>query len=190
MMPIQHLIDFEQAVADIFNAGGLPYPIHLSGGNEKQLWKIFKRIKPEDWVFSTHRSHYHYLLKGGSPAKLIDMIVRGDSMHVYDRELRFYSSAIVSGCPTIATGLATQLTDSHVWCFIGDGAESEGSFYEAVRYADTQKLPITFIIEDNGLSVDTPTKRSRIKFPRNVIRYRYKRKWPHVGSGAIVKEYM
>ena len=188
-MTEKELIDFEENVAKIFNSGKCPYPIHLSGGNESQLISIYRGIRAEDWVFSTHRSHYHYLLKGGKPEKLMERILRGDSMHVYDRSINFFSSAIVAGCPSIAAGVAHTLRSGRVWCFVGDGAEAEGSLYEAVRWSDIERLPITYIIEDNGLSVDTETSRSDIVWPENVIRYTYKRRWPHVGTGTFVKEY-
>lgn len=199
MLTKQELIAFEDSMVDLFESGNVPYPIHFSGGNEDQLISIFKDIKPEDWVFSTWRSHYHYLLKGGDPDKLKDIVLRGDSIHVSDKSINFYASAIVGGCPPIAAGVAMSIKMSgkngHVWCFVGDGGEEEGSFYEAVRFVDTNELPCTFVIEDNGLSVETPKpvrepRECSIVWPRCVIRYFYVRKWPHVQTGKFVKEYM
>jgi len=184
------LIAFEQAVAQRFNAGLLPYPIHLSGGNERELIEIFAGVESRDWVFSTHRSHYHYLLKGGDPDNLAAMINAGKSMHIYDRGINFFTSSIVAGCPTIAVGVAAAITEGRVWCFVGDGAEAEGAFYEAVRFADTESLPITFIVEDNGLAVDTPTYTARIGWPPCVTRYKYTRTRPHVNTGKIVGAYL
>lgn len=195
----EKLISFEDSIVDLFESGKIPYPIHFSGGNEDQLIEIFKNIRPEDWVFSTWRSHYHYLLKGGSPQKLKEMILRGDSLHVNDKSINFFTSAIVGGCPPIAAGVAYALklkkSTAKVYCFIGDGAEAQGSFYEAVRYVDTNELPCNFIIEDNNLSVDTPKevrepKNCSIQWPPCVSRYYYVRKWPHVQTGRMVKEYM
>jgi len=60
------LIAFEERIARLFEQAQIPYPIHLSGGNEYQLIEIFKEINERDYIFSTHRSHYHYLLAGGS----------------------------------------------------------------------------------------------------------------------------
>lgn len=194
----QELIDFEDCIVKDFESGKIPHLIHFSGGNEDQLIDVFKDISGPDWVFSTHRSHYHYLLKGGNPEKLRSMIYSGNSMHVFDKDINFVSSAIVSGCPTIAAGLALSLKRNEsfakVWCFIGDGAESEGSFYEAVRYVHSNSLPCTFVIEDNNLSVDTPREDTMpikdFSWPSCVKRYSYIRKWPHVQTGKIIKEYM
>jgi TPP-dependent pyruvate/acetoin dehydrogenase alpha subunit len=194
-MDKKSLIDFESRIAKIFNEAKIPYPVHLCGGNEDQLIDIFREIKKEDWVFSTHRPHYHYLLKGGDPDVLEKKILEGNSMYVFDKERNFYSSAIVGGCPGIAAGLALGLKEQNrqekVWCFVGDGGEDSGHFYEAVRYVHGWKLPCTFIIEDNDLSVETSKelrygRNSELEWPNCVRRYHYERIWPHVGTGEWV----
>ncbi len=193
-MNSEELKNFEREIIEMWEKAEIPYPIHFSGGNEEKLIEIFKQIKPGDYIFSTHRSHYHYLLAGGSKEKLKQMIARGDSMHVFDKSLNFLTSSIVAGTPAIAVGVALALkknkSDKHVWCFVGDGAEDEGHFYEAVRYADGHELPCTFIIEDNNRSVETPKKkrygRSRMEWPSCVKRYFYNSPYPHVGTGNLV----
>jgi len=190
----EDLIEFEKEIADSWEKSELPYPIHLCGGNEEQLIEIFKEIKAGDYIFSTHRCHYHYLLAGGSKEKLKNFIARGDSMHVFDRKLNFFTSAIVAGVPAIAAGVALALkkknSEKKVWCFIGDGAEDEGHFYEAVKYVNGQSLPCIFIIEDNNRSVETPKEcrygNYEITWPSCVRRYSYTPKYPHVGTGKWV----
>lgn len=198
------LREYEENLALLFEEGKINCPLHLSGGNEQPLIEIFKGIKPTDYVFSTHRAHYHYLLKGGDPQALLDEILGlptgickgvGRSMHLYDTALRFYSSAIVAGVCPIAAGVALsikkQKLDEHVWCFVGDGAEDQGSFTEAVRFGVSRELPLTFVIEDNDFSIGS-TKQQRwhnyqpIK-SRNIVRYTYERKYPHVGIGRFVQ---
>jgi TPP-dependent pyruvate/acetoin dehydrogenase alpha subunit len=188
------LIDFEKRIAKLWEEAKIPYYVHLSGGNEEQLIKIFKRIKVEDYVFSTHRSHYHYLLKGGSSEDLEKKILNGESMHVINKNINFISTSIVAGGPAIAVGIAYALKQENskrkVWCFVGDGAEDEGHFYEAVRYVDGQKLPCVFVIEDNNRSVET-TKierygKSEIQWPKCVIRYHYKSTTLHAGTDKFV----
>ena len=74
----QQLIDFENWVVETYKAGKLRSPVHLSGSQDGKLEdfliKIFKKIKPNDWVFSTYRSHYHALLKGIQEQWLKDWI--------------------------------------------------------------------------------------------------------------------
>jgi len=191
----QDLIDFEKAIAERFDNGEIPYLIHLSGGNEDQLIELFKEIKTGDYVFSTHRNHYHYLLAGGDPVRLQDKILNGKSMFVFDRKLNFYSSSIVCGTAAIAAGVAWALKQKRstkkVWCFLGDGAEDEGHFYEAARYVDGWSLPCTFIIEDNDRSVIASKKDRWNETSENhccnfscVRKYSYKPTWPHGGAGS------
>ena len=195
MIGKQELIDFESRIGALYEDGKLLYPIHLSGGNEDQLIEIFKEIKQGDYVFSTHRNHYHYLLAGGDPDKLERRIMNGKSMYAFNKDVNFLSSAIVGGCSTIAAGTALALQrnkrDNSVWCFIGDGGEDQGHFYEAVRYVDGHNLPCTFIIEDNDMSVETPKRErygvsSEIQWPKCVRRYHYKHTYPHIGTGKWI----
>ena len=58
------LINFEERIAGLYENKKIKGPIHLSGNNESQLIKIFKKIKKNDWVFTGWRNHYHALLKG------------------------------------------------------------------------------------------------------------------------------
>lgn len=190
----QELIVFEERIKNLWEAGKIPFPVHFCGGNEDQLIEIFREIHPRDYIFSTHRSHYHYLLAGGPEEKLEKMILRGDSMHIFDKDLNFLTTAIVAGGVGIAAGIALGLKKQNsaqrVWCFLGDGAEDEGHFYEAVRYVDGQDLPCTFIIEDNDRSVETSKSErygpSKIDWPDCVRRYNYVATYPHVGSGKWV----
>ena len=102
----QQLIGFEKKIAKLWGDGKIPYPIHFAGGNEDQLIEIFKEIKKEDYIFSTHRYHYHYILAGGSQNHLEEMIMQGKSMHIFDKKLNFLSTSSVAGGPTIAAGVA------------------------------------------------------------------------------------
>jgi len=188
----EKLISFENKMMDLFENGELPFMMHFCGGNEDQLIDFFKNIKKGDYVLSTHRSHYHYLLAGGSEEKLENEIRKGNSMFIFDRKLNFLTSSIVAGNVGIATGIALSLklkkSTKKVWCFVGDGAEDEGHFYEAVRFVESMKLPCTFIIEDNDRSVAASKKQRGssyiMNWPKCVIRYHYSSTFPHIGTGS------
>ena len=199
----EELIAFEQYVTNLFELGKIPAPVHLSGGNETQLISIMEGVQNDDYVLAGHRNHYHYLLKGGDPHKLIEELQgrksglcrgRGKSMHLYDKSINFYTSGIVGGMCAIGVGIALglkkQKSKAHVWCFVGDGAEDTGHFAEASRFGLARALPLTFVVEDNDLAVES-TKELRwhnhcsIR-ARNIVGYDYERKWPHVGIGKHV----
>ena len=202
------LLEFEGKVAQMFEEGKINCPVHLCGGNENELINLFEVISPEDWVVATHRNHYHYLLKGGDEEKLWGELYgtengmckgKGRSMHLYDLSINFLTSAIVGGGPAIAVGLALSIIKKypdktknrpHVYCFVGDGGEDTGNYTEAVRFSLGRELPITFVIEDNDLAVESTKevrwkKRTDFNSP-NVVRYAYTRAYPHVGIGKHV----
>ena len=101
------LKDFELSIKRIYENGKIKAPIHLSGNNETQLIKIFKKIDiKNDWVFSSWRNHYHALLKGFPENKLKKLIIDGKSMSIASKKHKFYSSSIVGGTLPIALGVA------------------------------------------------------------------------------------
>lgn len=207
MLSPQELRDFETWTVDTFNAGKLQSPIHLSGSKddvqEKILIDIFKKIKKNDWVFTTYRSHYHALLKGVPKKALQRWILDNKSIHFMSKKYKMFTSAIVGGCLPIALGAALaikqQKKKDHVYVFVGDMTASLGIFKEVSMYARFNDLPLTFVIEDNGLSTDTPTRQAwgckngdYLWFEefnyKNVIYYKYERVYPHYGSGQFVKK--
>jgi pyruvate dehydrogenase E1 component alpha subunit len=187
------LIKFEDLIVGHWEAAKIRGPVHLSNGNEDPLVEIFKRIKANDWVFSTWRSHYHALLKGIDPRWIESEILAGKSITLCNMEEHFYSSAIVSATLPIALGVAQGLkksgSDEKVWCFIGDMSFEGGTFYEVHKYARNFDLPLYFVVEDNGISTYTPTEATWNKkrdIPADVIYYQYKSKYPHYGSGKWI----
>lgn len=189
----EKLIRFEQEIVDIWEAGKIKGPVHLSNGNEKPLIEIFKRIKETDWVFSTWRSHYHWVLSGLSADYATEVIKEGKSITMCEHEDKFYASAIVGGTLSIALGVATALkrdnSDEKVWVFLGDMSFESGIFYEVHKYARRFDLPLHFVVEDNGVSTYTPTEATwngKRDIPSDVIYYTYKSKFPHYGSGKWI----
>lgn len=196
---------FEQEIAELFRQKQIRGPIHLAGGNEEQLIQIFQNVGHDDWVLATHRSHYAALLHGVPPEKVRAEILAGHSMHLNWPEHRFLTSAIVGGIAPIAVGLALGIKrrgeDRRVWCFIGDMSAETGLVHESIKYSGNFRLPVSFVIEDNHLSTDTPTHEAWGHPPTpesspptweaqwnngGVIRYSAPRTWPHTGVGHWV----
>ena len=190
----QDLIDFEDDIIKHWENGEIRGPIHLSNGNEKQLIKIFEKVGVDNWVFSTWRSHYHALLHGVEPSVLKQKILDGKSITIVDKNSKFYSSAIVTGTLPIALGVAKSIKynggNDKVWVFLGDMAFESGIFYEVHKYARNYDLPLHFVVEDNGVSTNTPTLDTwsgiQREIPEDVIYYKYESKYPHYGTGKWV----
>jgi pyruvate dehydrogenase E1 component alpha subunit len=214
-MNSQTLIDFETKIGDLFNNKQIKAPIHLYYGNEDKMIEVFKNIDiHNDWICCTWRNHYQALLKGISPEILTQEIIKGKSMIMNLPEYKFICSSIVGGIPSVAAGLALgeklSNTNNHVWCWIGDMSAETGAFHEAYKYSKNKNLPITFIVESNGLSVTTPTDdiwgreipyyiddlvdfktkmlSDKIYKQHNLLYYQYKNtKYPHAGAGQRVQ---
>ena len=196
---IESLKNFESEIGDIFNSGKIKAPVHLSDGNEEGLIEVFKNVSSTDWVLCSWRSHYQALLKG-VPAQLVKSeIISGRSISLCFPEHRMFSSAIVGGHVSISVGIAmaekNNNSKNHVWCFLGDMTSETGVAQTSIRYAETHDLPITFVIEDNGLSVLTDTRNvwasSNLRYEEvkssKVVSFKYKSKYPHAGAGVRVQ---
>ena len=189
----EELIEFETEVKNRYENGEVKSPIHLAKDNEDELIEIFQYIGVNDWVFQAWRNHSHALLHGFDRQQLMDDIVDGRSMATSSNIHKFYSSAIVGGVIPIALGTAMALkrnnSDDKVWCFVGDMTFETGVFHESYKYAKNFDLPIQFVVEDNNLSVHTPTDAAwgiRQEVPDDVVYYRYENGYPHHGTGAWV----
>ena len=196
-MTPQDLAAFEDSIAAEFNAGEIPYPVHLESGNEQQLIDIFRDVKPDDWVMGTWRLHLKALLKGVPPDELRAAIRCGESMALRFPEHRVYGSAIAGGIIPVALGTAMAIKrrggGERVWLFIGDMMFESGIFFEAIKYAQNWNLPLSVVVEDNEVSVCTRTREvwgleaTHSNPSVEVIQYRYRSKYPHAGAGKRVQ---
>jgi TPP-dependent pyruvate/acetoin dehydrogenase alpha subunit len=189
----QDLIDFETKVKETYEAGKIKGPIHLAKNNEEQLIEIFQYIGEDDWVFVPWRNHYHALLHGVDPDKLFNSILEGRSMGTNNTKPNFYASSIVGGIIPLALGVALGIKqkggNNRVWCFVGDMTMETGVFHEAYKYSKNFDLPIQWVVEDNDMSVHTPTDMAwgkKQEVPDGVIYYKYEMEYPHHGTGKWV----
>ena len=121
----KELILFEEEIAELFNKGKIRAPVHLYQGNEEKIIEIFKKIKTNDWVFCSWRSHYQCLLKGVPKENVKKEILAGRSISLCFPEHKIYSSALVGGSIPIAVGTAISLKlkkekNTMVYCFMGE----------------------------------------------------------------------
>jgi TPP-dependent pyruvate/acetoin dehydrogenase alpha subunit len=193
MLTAEELIAFEADIAAEFNAGKIRSPIHLDGGNEEQLIGIFRNVSPNDWVCGSWRMHYKCLLHGIPRDILKRDIIAGHSITLCYPERRIISSAIVGGILPIALGIAWSIKraggKNRVWAFIGDMTAETGMAWECNNYARLSVLPINFVVENNGLSVCTPTEKAwgiNKDTSSHIEGYDYKLPWPHSGAGKRV----
>jgi pyruvate dehydrogenase E1 component alpha subunit len=202
MYTVEELIEFENEIADCFNNAQIKAPVHLYNGNEGQIIEVFKKhnIGKDDWVLGSWRSHYQCLLKGVPKEELKEAILNGRSISLCFKEYRVFCSGIVTGALPIAVGIALDIKrkgeQNKVYCFMGDMTSETGMAHECIKYARNHKLPIHFIVEDNGKSVCTDTRatwnQEKLTYEdisdEYVTYYRYTLdKYPHAGAGTRVQ---
>jgi len=159
--------EVELRIESLYLKDEMKTPVHLSIGQEAVAVGVCSLLREQDYIFSNHRGHAHYIAKGGDLNSMIAELYnrstgcargRGGSMHLIDiSKGHLGSSSIVGGSIPIATGsaLASKLQndDSVTVVFFGDGASEEGVFYESMNFAKLKKLPVVFVCENNFYSV-------------------------------------
>ncbi|MBN1870892.1 MAG: hypothetical protein JW847_09990 [Candidatus Omnitrophica bacterium] len=196
------LQDFEKEIADIFATGAIRAPVHLRGGREDPLIKIFEEraIGPDDYVFGHWDSHELALLKGVPREEVKQAVLDGKSISLWFPQYKVFCSGIVGSLMGAADGVAwalkNQKKNGRVYLFCGDMSSETGIFHEAVKYAFNFDLPVTFIVCDNGLSVMTNTREvwgcpepwfKNTKYEKKIIYFKYKNAYPHSGLGWKIK---
>lgn len=160
----------EERIADLYGEQEMRCPVHLSIGQEAPAVGVCAALERDDYVFGTHRSHGHYLAKGGDLRAFMAELYgkatgccsgKGGSMHLIDRSVGFMGAVpIVGSTIPIAVGAAfasTMQGESRVTvAFFGEGATEEGVFQESLVFAALKRLPVVFVCENNLYSVYSP----------------------------------
>lgn len=169
----------EESFVPVINDGTVKCPVHLYTGQEAIAAGLCGALAERDYVFGSHRSHGHFLAKGGTLRALAAEIYcretgcsrgRGGSMHLIDIECGMLGAApIVAGTISLAlgAGLASSIRgeDRVAVAFFGDGATGEGVLYESMNFAAIRKLPVIFACENNLYSTHMPIGEIRTSVP-------------------------
>jgi len=167
----------EEGFVEPILSGEVKCPVHLYSGEEAVATGVCAALVSSDYVFGTHRSHGHYLAKGGDLRKMVAEVHcrrdgcaggRGGSMHIIDPHVGILGAApIVAGTIALAVGAAYAAYvrgDSRVAvAFFGDGAAGEGVLFEALNLAAVRRLPVLFVCENNLYSTHLPIRECRVQ---------------------------
>lgn len=160
----------EEEIARVYPEQEMRCPVHLSIGQEAVAAGVCAHLTCDDYIISNHRSHGHYLAKGGDLGKMLAELYgresgccngKSGSMHLIDLSQGFLGAVpIVGACIPIATGVAfgvkMQNRNNITTVFFGDGTVEEGVFHESLNFASLKQLPVIFICENNFFSVYSP----------------------------------
>ncbi len=160
----------EEALVAEYPKQEMRCPVHFSIGQEAIAVGVSANLTREDWIVSNHRSHAHYIAKGGDLKSFIAELYgkesgcclgRGGSMHLTDLKAGFLAGIpIVGSSMPIAAGVAMSQSwgklESLTVAYIGDAAAESGSFHETLNFASLHNLPLLTICENNEYSIFTP----------------------------------
>lgn len=165
---------FEEKCGQFYGMGMIGGFCHLYIGQEAVIVGVNKAKQKDDSVITSYRDHGHIIMSGTDPKFVMAELMgrasgcskgKGGSMHMFNSIGKFYGGhGIVGAQVPIGTGLAFsekyKRTNNICFTFLGDGAINQGQVYEAFNMAALWKLPVLYIIENNGYSMGTSLERS------------------------------
>jgi pyruvate dehydrogenase E1 component alpha subunit len=168
LLTIRH---FEELLLDLFGRGQVKGTTHTCLGQEYIPVALAELLAPQDYVFSNHRGHGHFLARIGDERGLLAEILGkegavgagvGGSQHVFHQQ--FLSTGIQAELLPVAAGVAWRMKHEGVpglaVVFIGDGTCGEGGLYETLNLARLWSLPLLVIVENNHISQSTPSEQN------------------------------
>jgi len=132
-------------------------------GQEATSVALAASLKQSDWLVASYRESLSYMVKGVS---LLTVMKQwgGYMADDYPREINCLPFQVVLGAQMLhAVGVAQAIKYSKksdvVVTACGDGATSEGDFNEALNFAGVYKVPVIFVVQNNGWAISTPRKK-------------------------------
>lgn len=165
---------FEEKAGQLYGQQKIKGFCHLYIGQEACVAGAVSALEEGDKYITAYRDHAHPIALGSDPKKIMAELFaketgiskgKGGSMHMFDKEHHFFGGhGIVGGQIPLGAGIgfAEKYTKSGKLCicYMGDGAVRQGAFHEALTIAMTWKLPVIFVIENNGYAMGTSVERT------------------------------
>ena len=163
--------EMEDRTRKLFLQGKVVGGVYTAQGHEATTVGAAMMLRDGDCIVPQHRDLGMHLVRGGSPsAVMCQWLARGNSptlgrdgqIHIGDMHHGVVPMISLLG-ESLSVGCGVALTMKHlkrstiVLASCGDGATNTGQFHEALNFASVQKLPIVFLIENNGYAYSTPS---------------------------------
>ena len=161
----------EDRTRTLFLQGRVVGGVYTAQGHEATTVGAAMALRDGDCIVPQHRDLGMHLVRGGSPrAVMCQWLARGNSptlgrdgqMHIGDMYhgivpmISMLGESLPVACG-VALTMKMRKRSSIVLASCGDGATNTGPFHEALNFASVQKLPMVFVIENNGYAYSTPT---------------------------------
>ncbi len=165
---------FEERAGQLYGLGLIGGFCHLYIGQEAVAVGMLSALDgSRDSVITGYRDHGHMLAYGIDPNLIMAELTgraagisrgKGGSMHMFSVDHRFYGGhGIVGAQVPLGAGLAfaSQYRGDGGVClaYFGDGAANQGQVYESFNMAALWKLPVIFVVENNGYAMGTAVQR-------------------------------
>ncbi len=164
---------YEDRAQELWSTGVVVESLHGSQGQEAIGVGACYGLRPDDVILPSLRTRSAYFVRGVSPARFLAGMLGKATGAANGKATAHHmaapssgvmlGSAIVGGSIPVATGAALafkmQARDSVAICFFGDGAAQRGDFHEALNFAGVFRLPIVYVIENNGYAEFTPLEK-------------------------------
>ena len=165
---------FEDKAGQLYGMQKIRGFCHLYIGQEACAAGAITALTKDDKWITAYRDHAHPLGLGTDPKRIMAELYgketgttkgKGGSMHIFDKEKNFVGGhGIVGGQIPLGAGIAFaekyNKTKNLCICYMGDGAVRQGAFHETLNLAMLWKLPVIFVIENNGYAMGTSVKRT------------------------------
>jgi pyruvate dehydrogenase E1 component alpha subunit len=165
---------FEEKAGQLYGQQKIRGFCHLYIGQEACASGAVSALEKDDKWITAYRDHGHPLALGTDPGKVMAELYgkatgvskgKGGSMHMFDKEVNFMGGHGIVGAQIplgAGIGFAEQYkgTKSLCICYMGDGAVRQGALHEAFNMAMTMKMPVIFVVENNGYAMGTSVKRT------------------------------
>ncbi|MEY3405020.1 MAG: pyruvate dehydrogenase (acetyl-transferring) component subunit alpha [Bacteroidota bacterium] len=165
---------FEERCGQLYGQQKIKGFCHLYIGQEACAAGSVSALTADDKWITAYRDHGHPLALGTDPKAVMAELYgketgttkgKGGSMHIFDKSKNFIGGhGIVGAQVPLGTGIAfaEQYLGTKNVCvtIMGDGAVRQGAFHEALNLAMTWKLPVIFVIENNGYAMGTSVSRT------------------------------
>ncbi len=165
---------FEERAGQLYGQQKIRGFCHLYIGQEACAAGAVSALTKDDKWITAYRDHAHPLILGTDPKAVMAELYgketgvskgKGGSMHIFDKEHNFFGGhGIVGAQIPLGAGIAFaekyNNTKNLCVCSMGDGAVRQGAFHEALNLAMLWKLPVIFVIENNGYAMGTSVKRT------------------------------
>lgn len=165
---------FEEKAGQLYGRQKIKGFCHLYIGQEACTSGAVTALTKDDKWITAYRDHGHPIALGTEPKFIMAELFakqtgiskgKGGSMHMFDREKNFFGGhGIVGGQIPLGTGIAFaekyKNTKNLCMCYMGDGAVRQGALHEAFNMAMLWKLPVIYVIENNGYAMGTSVERT------------------------------